>query len=200
MDEQEPVVRDVPATAAETGSDTIASRRRRRTIESAGEFLLLATILAFFAYLWLDSRGWALGAALIPRISVAVGLPLVLIRLITVLRRTASPPSTQIMDTGFRSGGDPVNEAKRFVKFVTHVVAMCAGIVLFGAHTAVPVSTSVTLYASGRLSAMRAVLIGVAVLTLIVIVYDLLIGARWPDPVLANPLRDMVASLLGGRI
>jgi hypothetical protein len=164
---------------------------RRRRIESAGEAVLLGLVTAFFVYLGIDSLGWPLSAALIPRLAVLVGLPLVGYRLFVVMRRTVAPPTRMIMDTGFRSGDDPANEAKRFFWLIAYMALMSTGIVLFGFHTAVPLATAVFMYYFGKVGLFRSALLFVLLLSLVVLVYDVFISARWPQPLLFDPFNAL---------
>ena len=73
----------------------------RVSLEVVGEIVLLTAIAVFFVYMFVESMSWGKGAALMPRITILLGLPFWLLRIIAIARRSESKSSANIMDTGF---------------------------------------------------------------------------------------------------
>ena len=71
------------------------------SVEFLGEVVLLAVVGAVFAYMLWDSQEWGTGAWLLPRITIAFGIPFWVWRIVSLFRTRISDPDAQIMDTGF---------------------------------------------------------------------------------------------------
>jgi hypothetical protein len=118
-----------------------ASRIRRArfgiSLELFGEMVLLALVGGFLVYLFIESLQWQLGSALMPWITVAIGAPFWVYRVLVLILR-AREEQGQIMDIGFRSGDDPTGERARFFRIALFILGLYLGIWLFGFHVALP--------------------------------------------------------------
>ena len=99
--------------------------RRRMKLDLAGEVALLIVVGSFFTYLFVGSLSWSFGAALMPRLTVALGAPFLIIRVAALLRRT-EPRQVRgkIMDTGFHLGADPKAEGERFLRICLFILGL----------------------------------------------------------------------------
>lgn len=160
-----------------------ARRRRRMTVEVAGEALLLIVVGVFFAYMFIDSFNWTVGAALMPRIAVIVGAPFWLIRVIALFRGKPERELREgdIMDTGFILGDDPKAEGRRFVRIFGFTVLLYAGIWVFGVHVALPALLFLYLMIYGKAGWLWSVSIAIVFLGLIVGFYDYGLHIVWPE-------------------
>jgi hypothetical protein len=184
-----------PGKVVTGGEQVGGASRRRRTVESIGELLLLGLVAAFLVYLVVDSIGWPVESALVPRLAGAAAAPLIVIRLYSVLRRTSAPPA-QVMDTSFRAGKDPRNEMRRLAGVLAYLCGMWIGIWLFGFHTAVPLSMAIYGRKAAKIGWRGTLVLYVVGLSVIVGLYDLFINARWSEALVYDPVRQLVELLL----
>ncbi len=161
--------------------DAEVEKRRRVSLEAIGEIILLVGVGAFFIYLFVASLDWPLGAALMPWISVAIGFPFWLYRLIVLFLRVQETQG-QIMDMGFRIGADPGGEKARFLRVSLFIVGLYLGIWLFGFHLALPAGIFLYTFLYGQTGWWWSVCISLFFLTLIIAVYDQMLGAVWHEP------------------
>jgi hypothetical protein len=157
--------------------------RRRFSLEVFGEVVLLLLVGGFFAYMFIESLNWTLGAALAPRIAIAIGTPFLIYRLVFLLRHTRSSPA-EIMDIGFRIGADPAAEAQRFTRIILFIVLLYLGIWVFGFHVALPLGMFAYLYVYGGIGFRWSVVIAALFLALIVGIYDQVLHIHWHEPLL----------------
>jgi len=155
--------------------------RLRFSLEVFGEIVLLLLVGGFFIYLFIQSLQWPLGSALMPWITVSIGFPFWLYRLLVVFVR-AGDASGQIMDIGFRTGGDPTGERGRFFQICFFIVGLYLAIWLFGFHIALPVGMLLYLRVYGQVSWWWSFAVALLFLALIIGVYDRLLGATWHEP------------------
>lgn len=154
-------------------------------LEIVGEIVLLAVVGGFFTYLFVESLGWPTGAALMPRIAVAIGVPFWIGRVAVLVRRTEAKPA-QIMDFGFRVGVDPKAEARRFTRIVGFIVGLYIAIWIFGFHVALPLGMLFYLFVYGQLRWIWSIVVSLLFLALIVGVYDELLHANWHEPLISK--------------
>jgi hypothetical protein len=158
-------------------------QRRRISLEILGEILLLVIVGSFFVYLFVESLRWPLGAALMPRIAVVIGFPFLIIRVITLLRRTVTQQG-QIMDMGFSIGIDPKGEAKRFVRISSFILGLYLAIWIFGFHIALPLGMFFYLFVYGKVGWIGSIAVALSFLALIVGVYDAVLHVSWHEPLI----------------
>lgn len=166
---------------ADDGRQQIVETPARGRVEVVGEIILLAIVGSFFVYMFVKSLGWPLGAALMPRIVVIIGFPFLIVRLVSLLRRTTKAQS-MIMDMGFRIGEDSKSERRRFVRISLFIVGLYLGIWMFGFHIALPLGMLYYLRVHGKVSWTTALAIAFVFLAAIVGVYDHLLHATWHEP------------------
>jgi hypothetical protein len=158
-------------------------KRWRIPLEILGEIPLLAIVGGFFVYLFVESLSWPLGAALMPRIAVIIGFPFLIIRVITLLRRTVAQQD-QIMDLGFSIGIDPEGEVRRFARICTFIVGLYLAIWVFGFHVALPLGMFSYLFVYGRVGWIASIAVSLFFLALIIGVYDTVLHVSWHEPLI----------------
>jgi len=164
---------------AQAGENSQA--RPRFSLEVSGEIVLLLMVGGFFIYLFIGSLQWSLGSALMPWITVSIGFPFWLYRLLVLFVRAGDAPG-QIMDIGFRTGGDPTGERARFFQICFFIVCLYLAIWLFGFHIALPAGMLFYLRVYGQVSWWWSCGTALLFLGLIIGVYDRLLGATWHEP------------------
>jgi hypothetical protein len=152
-------------------------------VQALGEVLLLICVGAFFTYMFLQSFKWPFGTALMPRIAVAIGVPFLFVRVVSLLRRTVEQQDG-IMDTGFRLGGDPKREAKNFARICTFIVGLYFAIWLLGFHIALPGGMFLYLFFYGKAGWFGSTVISLCFLAFIVGVYDNVLHISWHEPLI----------------
>ncbi len=164
---------------AQAGENSQA--RQRFSLEVSGEIVLLLLVGGFFIYLFIESLQWPLGSALMPWITLSIGFPFWLYRLMVLFVRAKDAPG-QIMDIGFRTAGDPTGERARFIRICFFIVGLYLAIWLFGFHIALPVGMLIYLRVYGHVSWWWSFGVALLFLVLIIGVYDRLLGATWHEP------------------
>lgn len=158
---------------------------RRWDTEIAGEIVLLTLVGCFFVYLFAQSLGWPLGAALMPRIVVLIGMPFLILRIVALLRRRLESPN-EIMDVGFRIGDDPKVERRRFIRICLFVVGLYLAIWIFGFHVALPLAMLFYVRVYGKMARFGSLIVGLSFLATIVVVYDSVLHANWHQPLIVR--------------
>ena len=164
--------------------DPVGQNGRARpgiSLESFGEMVLLALVGGFLVYLFIESLQWQLGSALMPWIAVGIGAPFWVYRVLVLILRVREAQG-QIMDIGFRTGGDPTGERARFIRISLFIIGLYIGIWLFGFHVALPLGTLLYVRVYGQLSWLASLCVGLIFLALLVGVYDGLLNATWHEP------------------
>jgi hypothetical protein len=158
-------------------------RRARLGISLAlfGEMVLLALVGGFLVYLFIESLQWQLGSALMPWIAVGIGAPFWVYRVLVLILR-AREAQGQIMDIGFRTGGDPTGERARFFRISLFIIGLYLGIWLFGFHVALPLGILFYVRVYGQLSWLGSLCVALMFLALLIGVYDNLLNATWHEP------------------
>ncbi len=174
---------------AQAGENSQA--RPRLSLEVSGEIVLLLLVGGFFIYLFVESLQWPLGSALMPWITVGIGFPFWLYRLMMLVVRAKDAPG-QIMDIGFRTGGDPAGERARFLRICFFLVGLYSAIWLFGFHIALPVGMLFYLRVYGEVSWWWSFGVALLFLALIIGVYDRLLGATWHEPTVLELLYSIL--------
>ena len=175
---------ETPTTNTET-QDPLAQGnqqgRRRLSLEVFGEVILLAIVGAFFIYFFIESFKWPLGSALMPRITIAIGVPFWLYRLIVICRHHTES-SSQIMDLGFRTGADPKGEKGRMFRICSYILGLYLAIWLLGFYIALPVGVFFYAFVYGRVGWFWSLFLSMSFFALIVGVFDKLLNVTWHEP------------------
>jgi hypothetical protein len=158
-------------------------KRWQNALEMWGEFILLGMVASFFAYLAIKSMNWPLGAALMPRIAVALGVPFLIARLVVLVRSKVAHQG-EIMDTGFRIGHDPKGELQRFIRICTFIVGLYLAIWAVGFHIALPLGVAFYLYRYGKVGWLWSTVGGLFFLGLIIGLYDNVLHVAWHEPLI----------------
>lgn len=170
------------STTENDGSSSPArEERQRRSLEVFGEIVLLVIVGGVFTYLLIESFEWPLGSALMPRITVALGAPFWLWR-VMILWFKKKENSSQIMDIGFRIGADPRGERARFIRICSFIVVLYLAIWLLGMYIALPAGVFFYLFVYGRAGWLWSTVVALFFVVLLVGVYDHFLAASWHDP------------------
>ncbi|HXV81618.1 MAG TPA: hypothetical protein VEG60_17195 [Candidatus Binatia bacterium] len=164
------------------GTTQIRRARLNVSFEVIGEMVLLAVVGGFFVYLFIESLEWPLGSALMPWIALGIGAPFWVYRFLVLILRVREAPAGQIMDIGFRTGGDPKGERARFFRIALFILGLYLGIWLFGFHVALPLGILFYVRVYGQLSWLGSLFVAFMFLALLVGVYDRLLNAVWHEP------------------
>jgi hypothetical protein len=143
---------------------------------------LLAIVGGLFVYMFIESFEWPLGSALMPWIAIAVGVPFWLYRLAVLLFQLKEASTGQIMDIGFRTGGDPAGERSRFIRICSFIVGLYLAIWLVGFHIALPAGILFYVRVYGNVGWVGSIVLALAFLGLLIGVYDHLLNATWHEP------------------
>jgi TctA family transporter len=165
---------------AASGLQGNRSERSGISLEVAGEIVLLVMVGAFFVYMFWQSLGWPIGAWLMPRIAILMGIPFWIARFIALFRPTKSA-DRQIMDIGFWLGSDPKAEGIRFLQISGWIVLLYIAIWMFGFHVALPAGIFAYLYYYGRAGWLWSALVSLAFVAMLVGIYDLLLNTPWHE-------------------
>jgi hypothetical protein len=185
QDNQQPV--DV--TPADDGGQPSAieeSERQHFSIEVIGELVLLLMVGGFFIYMFYESFEWQLGGQLIPWIAIALGTPFLIVRIFALIlppKLTGAP--AQIMDIGFSTSSEP-GAGWRLLRISGYIVLLYLGIWIFGFHVALPLGTFLYLYIYGKTGLAWAAGVALLFLALMIGVYDELLHAHWPKPLIVE--------------
>ena len=157
------------------------------SVEFLGEVVLLAVVGAVFAYMLWDSQEWGTGAWLLPRITIAFGIPFWVWRIVSLFRTRISDPDAQIMDTGFlEADADNNVVAKRWIKLVGSTAGLLIGIWLFGFHVAVPGYTVLYLMVFAGAKWYWAILPAIFFEAIMIFIYGDILMAEWNTPLVVE--------------
>lgn len=182
---------EVSAPAAVSAEAGRSHGGRRFPAEKVGEAILLSAVTLFFGYILYDSLSWPSAAARLPRIAIGLGAPFLLFRWYKVVWGGPEGPLSQIIDTGFRSSGNPKEDRKRFIRVVGMVLFLIAGIWLVGVEVAIPLGVVIYLWLCAGVGIVRSVAVGLVLLGVIVGLYDEVLNSPWPEPLLWTPFADI---------
>lgn len=175
------------ASSREPTSQTLVQHRSGPTVSLLAEGLFLLFVGACFAYLLIASRQWQAGAALVPTIIGALGLPLLVIHIgqrILSTRRTAAQRA-QILDIGFTDSDlDPNVAQRRLLRFVGWSAGLVLGIWLVGFHVTVPVYLFGYLMLYGQVRWWAALATAIAFEAVLIGLYDEVLHSAWNDPLI----------------
>jgi TctA family transporter len=203
----------ITATAAEvapTESSPLSTAaaaplaRIRHRIEVAGDALLMTIILAFFVYMWVDSRNWDDADARLPRIVAVAGAVVWAVRMLSLVgvklpgRRLSqhgiSRPGPTLMDVGFGESDDPRQTARRMLVALAYIATLLFGVWAFGFKIAIPVVVAGYLFLVGKTKWYLAVAVGVGFALLTAFVLSDLVYVPWPIPALNHVFPNYCAN------
>jgi hypothetical protein len=155
-----------------------------RSPEILGELFLLGLILVLASVYLSELSGLKEPARWLPLITIGVGAPLWIIRLVTVLGRRKTVEQGMIMDLGFRVGTDPQAERHRAIFFVVAIASLFIGIWLIGFHIWLPfwVVGYLAIYARVHLAVLVVVVVGFE--AFILGITDYILDVVWFEPLL----------------
>jgi len=162
-----------------------APRRAWLTTEAVLEGIFLLLVGAVFTYLLVAARKWEAGAALVPTIIGVVGLPLLLIHVVTRVRQRneAGTERAQILDIGFTDVEQQVARA-RTIRFLASMAGLFLGIWLVGFHVALPLYVFGYLLRYGQVRWWVALAIALSFEAVLIGLYDRVLHSVWNEPVL----------------
>jgi hypothetical protein len=184
--DSQPPVGVTPDTDGGQPSAVEPGGRQFFSVEVIGELILLTMVGGFFIYVLYESSEWQLGGQLIPWIAIALGTPFLVIRILAlILPPKITGARAQIMDIGFGTAATP-GAGWRLLRISGYIVLLYLGIWVLGFHVALPLGTSLYLYIYGKTGLVWAAGIGLLFLALMIGVYDELLHAHWPTPLIVE--------------
>lgn len=151
--------------------------------EILGEVFLLAIVLIFAITYLVELPGLRMPARWLPIITIAFATPFFIIRVRTLMQRKKWLQGGQIMDLGFRFGGDPAAERRRAARYVAAVGVLFLGLGLIGFHIFLPLWVMAYLFIfQKRMNIIAILIIGVAFEGFLLGVHDFIIDVLWPEP------------------
>ena len=150
--------------------------------EIIGEVVLLAVVVIFAVAYLVGLPGLKTPARILPLITIGFALPFFILRVKSLFERKKALASGQIMDLGFRFGGDPVGERRRAVRFIGAVAVLFIGLWVFGFHLFLPFWVVAYLIIFARVNPIIIIVIGLALEGLLLGVQDYIIDVLWPEP------------------
>jgi hypothetical protein len=153
-----------------------------RSPEIIGEIILLLIVLGLAIYYLFEMSGLKTPARWLPGITIGFATPFWIIRARALVQRKHAMEKGQIMDLGFRFGGDPVAERRRALRYIASVAALFLGAWIFGFHITLPLWVMSYLFLFAKMKPMPIAIIGVAFEGLLLGVHDFIIDVPWPEP------------------
>jgi hypothetical protein len=161
------------------------------SVEVLGEIFLLVLVGAFMTYMFVGSFGWPAGSAFLPRIVVLGGAPFVLIRLISLVKRTKSSVA-DIMDQGFVGTDEDTPKAVmgRLTRGILFVFLLYFAIWMFGFHLALPTGIFIYLLAYSGIGWAKSLIVALVFLGIIFGLYDYVMHTMWHNPIVFSLFRS----------
>jgi hypothetical protein len=154
-----------------------------RSPEILGELILLVVVLLFAVTYLFELRDLKPAGRYLPIVTLIFAAPFWFIRVKTLFDRKKALQGGQIMDLGFRFGGDPAAEKRRAIRFIASVGALFLGVWLIGFHLALPIWVMTYLFLFAKVKPIVILIIGIAFESLLLGVHDFIIDVPWPEPV-----------------
>jgi hypothetical protein len=155
-----------------------------RSPEILGEVVLLGVVLLLAITYIIEMPGLKMGGRYLPIVTLIFVTPFWVIRVKALFERKRLLQGGQIMDLGFRFGGNPVAEKRRAIRFITAVAALFLSIWLLGFHLALPIWVVTYLLLFAKAKPIVVLVIAIAFEGLLLGVHDFIINVPWPEPLL----------------
>lgn len=155
-----------------------------RSPEILGEVVLLGVVLLLAITYIIEMPGIKMAGRYLPMVTLIFVAPFWVIRVKTLFDRKRLLQGGQIMDLGFRFGGNPVAEKRRAIRFITAVAALFLSIWLLGFHLALPIWVVTYLLLFSKAKPIVVLVIAMAFEGLLLGVHDFIINVPWPEPLL----------------
>jgi len=155
-----------------------------RSPEILGEVILLAIVLFLAIAYIIEMPGLKMPGRYLPIITIAFVAPFWVIRVKSLFERKKALEAGQIMDLGFRFGGDPVAEKRRAVRYIASVGLFFVAVWILGFHIALPIWVMTYLFIFARVKPIIILMIGAAFEGLLLGIHDFIIDVPWPEPLL----------------
>ena len=153
-----------------------------RSPEIVGEIILLAVVLGLAIYYITELPGLREPARWLPAITIVFVTPFWFIRVYALIQRKHALEKGQIMDLGFRFGGNPVAERRRALRYIGAVAALFLSVWVFGFHIALPVWVMSYLFLFAGFKPLSVIIAGSVFEGLLFGVHDFIIDVPWPEP------------------
>jgi hypothetical protein len=155
-----------------------------RSPEILGEIVLLVLVLLLAITYLIEMPGLKMAGRYLPIVTLLFAAPFWFIRVKSLFERKRLLQGGQIMDLGFRFGGDPVAEKRRAVRFITAVAVLFLSVWALGFHLALPIWLVAYLLLFAKVKPIVVLLIAVFFEGLLLGVHDFIINVPWPEPLL----------------
>jgi hypothetical protein len=155
-----------------------------RSPEILGEVVLLLVVLLLAITYLLEMPGLKMAGRYLPIVTLVFAAPFWFIRVKTLFDRKRLLERGQIMDLGFRFGGNAVDEKRRAIRFTSAVGALFLSIWLLGFHLALPIWLVTYLVLFAKVKPVVVLLVALAFEGLLLGVHDFIINVPWPEPLI----------------
>jgi hypothetical protein len=155
-----------------------------RSPEILGEAVLLGVVLLLAITYLVEMPGLKMAGRYLPIVTLIFAAPFWFIRVKTLFDRKRLLEAGQIMDLGFRFGGNAVAEKRRAIRFITAVAVLFLSIWALGFHLALPIWVVTYLFLFAKVKPIAVLLIALAFEGLLLGVHDFIINVPWPEPLL----------------
>jgi hypothetical protein len=155
-----------------------------RSPEILGEAVLLGVVLLLAITSLVEMPGLKMAGRYLPIVTLIFAAPFWFIRVKTLFDRKRLLEAGQIMDLGFRFGGNAVAEKRRAIRFITAVAVLFLSIWALGFHLALPIWVVTYLFLFAKVKPIAVLLIALAFEGLLLGVHDFIINVPWPEPLL----------------
>ena len=153
-----------------------------RSPEILGEVILLAIVLFLAIVYIIEMPGLKMPGRYLPIITIAFVTPFWVIRVKSLFERKKALEAGQIMDLGFRFGGDPAAEKRRAIRYISSVGLFFVAVWIFGFHIALPIWVMTYLFVFARVKPIIILMVGAAFEGLLLGIHDFIIDVPWPEP------------------
>ncbi len=155
-----------------------------RSPEIVGEVILLGVVFLFAVVYLLEMPGLKVAGRYLPAITIIFATPFWLIRVKSLFDRKKALQRGQIMDLGFRFGGDPIAEKRRAIRYIAAIGVLFLSVWAIGFHLALPLWVMTYLFIFAKVRPLIILIIGIAFEGLLLGVHDYIIDVPWPEPLL----------------
>ena len=128
----------------------------------------------------IEMPGLKMPGRYLPIITIAFVTPFWVIRVKSLFERKKALEAGQIMDLGFRFGGDPAAEKRRAIRYISSVGLLFVAVWIFGFHIALPIWVMTYLFVFARVKPIIILLIGAAFEGLLLGIHDFIIDPHAP--------------------
>ena len=150
--------------------------------EIVGELVLLAVVVFLAIVFVISLPDLSQPSRWLPIIAMTFAGPLVVLRLIAVVKRKRALGRGALMDIGFRVGEDPRAEVRRGAAFAVWIAGLFIGVWAIGFHIGLPLWVMAYLMRYSKLRIYGILIVGIAFVGFLFGILDYIINTDWFEP------------------